>query len=288
MNFALTVGSREAVVNGETVALALPAEIKDGRTFVPLSFVAENLAAVDWDGENGILRMEAASGEGNNPAVPLPEEPVREAYNETVGNTHFHIPAINLPGDDAEKINQEIRDLLYNRVLMSFKDWSEEYDLWVNDTAYRYAVNDSVLSLVISYGQEPEIDFEEYLVYNLDTETGKRLSGEELLEKAGMTQETYALKLRQVLGSGLWAVSDNGAEWLSDAGFNELFNDRLEKTLAEENLRDCRPFLNEKGELCAVARKYSLAGGDYYYGVVNLADFELKPNYDRKAEVPEP
>jgi len=47
----LTIGSREALVNGRPVTLDCPAElVPPGRTFVPLRFVGETLGAkVDWD-----------------------------------------------------------------------------------------------------------------------------------------------------------------------------------------------------------------------------------------------
>ena len=47
----LEIGSQTAYVSGEPVTLDVPAQIRDGRTLVPLRFVAEALgAAVAWDG----------------------------------------------------------------------------------------------------------------------------------------------------------------------------------------------------------------------------------------------
>ena len=47
----ITIGAKEAVVNGKTVALDAPAFIENGRTYMPVRFVAENLGAtVAWDG----------------------------------------------------------------------------------------------------------------------------------------------------------------------------------------------------------------------------------------------
>lgn len=46
----LTVGAKEALVNGETVILDVPAKVEEGRTLVPLRFVSEALGAdVEWD-----------------------------------------------------------------------------------------------------------------------------------------------------------------------------------------------------------------------------------------------
>lgn len=49
LNITLKIGENSAVVNGETIELDTRAELKNGRTMVPLRFIAENLgAAVDW------------------------------------------------------------------------------------------------------------------------------------------------------------------------------------------------------------------------------------------------
>ncbi len=46
----LYIGKTNAYVNGEEKTLDVPAEITDGRTFVPLRFVSENCGAkVEWD-----------------------------------------------------------------------------------------------------------------------------------------------------------------------------------------------------------------------------------------------
>ena len=47
----ITIGAKEAVVNGKTVTLDAPAFIENSRTYMPVRFVAENLGAtVAWDG----------------------------------------------------------------------------------------------------------------------------------------------------------------------------------------------------------------------------------------------
>jgi len=49
LTIELKIGEKSATVNGQTVALDTQAEIKNGRTMVPLRFVAENFGAtVEW------------------------------------------------------------------------------------------------------------------------------------------------------------------------------------------------------------------------------------------------
>lgn len=52
VEITLTIGEKQATVNGETVALDVPAQVRNGRTLVPLRFVAEAMDAdVNWDQE---------------------------------------------------------------------------------------------------------------------------------------------------------------------------------------------------------------------------------------------
>ncbi|MBR5012185.1 MAG: copper amine oxidase N-terminal domain-containing protein, partial [Clostridia bacterium] len=47
----ITIGAKEAVVNGKIIALDVPAFIENSRTYMPVRFIAENLGAtVTWDG----------------------------------------------------------------------------------------------------------------------------------------------------------------------------------------------------------------------------------------------
>lgn len=50
-SIVLTMGSKQALVDGQSVAMDIAAKAVKGRTYVPLRFVSENLGeAVEWDG----------------------------------------------------------------------------------------------------------------------------------------------------------------------------------------------------------------------------------------------
>lgn len=54
----VTIGQTTARVNGEAVTLDVPAEIKGGRTFVPLRFISENLGAnVEYDNDTKTIAI---------------------------------------------------------------------------------------------------------------------------------------------------------------------------------------------------------------------------------------
>ena len=54
----IEIDSYNAIVNGESVSLDIPARITDSRTFVPLRFVSESTGAdVKWDGETKLISI---------------------------------------------------------------------------------------------------------------------------------------------------------------------------------------------------------------------------------------
>ncbi|WP_409347190.1 WG repeat-containing protein [Paenibacillus sp. MBLB4367] len=60
----LSIGSRKAKVNGQSVELTAPPAIRDGVTYVPLRFVTENVKGeVDWNGTTRTVEI-ASSAEG--------------------------------------------------------------------------------------------------------------------------------------------------------------------------------------------------------------------------------
>ncbi|MDR1066869.1 MAG: copper amine oxidase N-terminal domain-containing protein [Clostridiales bacterium] len=85
-SISLTLNDKNAVVNGSSVPLDLPAQIVNARTMIPLRFVAENLGVnVDWKDNAVIITTgDNATYEDKDEPEPTPSpiSPVRE--NETV------------------------------------------------------------------------------------------------------------------------------------------------------------------------------------------------------------
>lgn len=67
------------------------------------------------------------------------------------------------------------------------------------------------------------------------------------------------------------------------SGINSA-NECLDKTRSEKNISKCRPYLNDKGELCIIADIYSVAGADKYSYPINLETFKLSDHYGEKIE----
>lgn len=59
----IPIGSTEPTVNGQPVPISVPAQILDGRTFIPLRFVGEALGDdVQWDGTNQSITITRSKG----------------------------------------------------------------------------------------------------------------------------------------------------------------------------------------------------------------------------------
>ncbi len=97
----LTIGSPTAYVSGRAVSLAVPAQIKDGYTYVPLRFVAEATGArVQWVGPTRTVTITTGAGDGIPPqgsslGVIPPPTIVHPRARDTLG------PAVDVTGRTA-------------------------------------------------------------------------------------------------------------------------------------------------------------------------------------------
>ncbi len=92
-NISLTVGERSLVKDGKSVELSVPAQIIDGRTFVPARAVSESLdCVVRWDGETKTVFIET-DGEQKADYVKKDEpEWVTELSNGVVRPEEVELP----------------------------------------------------------------------------------------------------------------------------------------------------------------------------------------------------
>lgn len=206
------------------------------------------------------------------------------SYEETELTAVYRIPKINLSGTAIEQLNAEIYDALYPQVEASIAEIAE-YGLPITSEgiSYRWAVNDDILSLVILNSDTPEYGFvSKSMVYNVSIFGENTILLGDLLSAAGIMQETYYDILQQALGSEFF---QGKAAYVEQVGYDDFFRKQLEKTLSEENLRSCVPYLNEKGQLCVIAAIYSIAAADFYYHDINLEDFDLDPAFQEYVSI---
>lgn len=75
LTFVLTLGETEVLVNGEPIQLEVPAQAMNGRTVVPLRFIAEQMG-FEVDYEDGVITVEEGDEAvaGEEPEVPVADD----------------------------------------------------------------------------------------------------------------------------------------------------------------------------------------------------------------------
>lgn len=210
-------------------------------------------------------------------------------YDENAGvfrdvqvTASYHIPRININSEDVIKANKAIYDTLYPVVRDSIAE-AEEYGApeRSHGISYKWCVNKDILSLVICDVSYPNSSGgDEYLVYNVSIPFGRLLSNESVIQAAGFTTQEYYEKARQVLGSSFYEQAEEIHEdMFKDSSFVALLNQVKERTMSSENIGEAEPYINEHNQLCIIAKKYSLAGADYYYFDYNMLDFRFYEEY---------
>lgn len=232
------------------------------------------------------------------PTVPMPEYVVdayagdctytADMYNYETGKSEpqeftciFRIPEIKLPGSTVEKINREIYDTLYP-VMEAAVDEIEEYGFayGTNEISYRWSVYEDILSLVVLNRSMPDFGGgDRYMVYNISLSSGEELPPEAVAAAAGLSESEFYENAKQVLGSSYWAPFDPSEESFGYDSFVSFFNEQYNRTVSKTNIDESSPYFNEAGQLCLIAKQYSMAGGDYYWYDLNMVDFELSPYY---------
>ena len=195
------------------------------------------------------------------------------------GDLIYNIPSINLNTPDANKVNTEI----YNNLTKQIIDAVSGNRQLFYTIKYDYYINGNVLSLLITimstYG------FTEYRGYNIDTQTGKVISNDELLrlhniEKAIFIRnlsELYRRKFIELYGTKdtVFSILYASPSLLTDEerkNIEALYVERYNSTVHPDNISIQIPmFLNEQGQINVIAHIYSLAGADAYYHIINTA-----------------
>lgn len=207
---------------------------------------------------------------------------VTDAYCEEFGGRKFNIPKINLSSDAVANINAEIWTKLYDGTVVEIlKWWNQEHSEGDEYITYNWYVNYNILSLVVeSYPMDWV--WWNYYVYNISVSTGDKISNNEIISMAGLSQEEYLDIVRQALGSAYFQDKES---YIEREGYDNFFRTQLEKTLSESNIQSCVPYFNENGQLCIIGAVYSLIEADFYYHEINLESFVSNPAFSEYMKI---
>ena len=203
------------------------------------------------------------------------EEIVREGEYEEKGWLEkmpysYHVPQLKADTEDAKEINAELA------ALADIEKSTEP--LYCDRIRWDSHWNGSLLSLLVTT-RVTDLGTDRYTVYNYDFETGEELSEEDLLRRAGVTENEAEAALRRAAAQYFDRESGPLLS-METAGYWDL---RVQ-TISEDNLDldEAQLFLNNDGKLCTPAAIMTPAGGGYYT-VILLLSFDGN-GVDKKAD----
>lgn len=181
----------------------------------------------------------------------------------------YHIPYLtdgDIGSDDAAAINKELED---------FEAAAEaQVQMIINETMPEYTaigwyahIYDNVMSLVIY--QKNTLDKMVYTVYCYDLANGVKVSREDMLYKAGVSEEAMLTAAGEA--SEAYFIRTNAGlseQQKKDSGYEEMLAMTKSSDYINPNIQI---LLDGTGELIAIVPVPSLAGDSYYYHELYLS-----------------
>lgn len=189
------------------------------------------------------------------------------------GETDYHpetgsvarMPQLTLNSADAQAINSEIHEKLD-----SIFDRYPNADYITGRTDYVCYLNGNLLSLVIE-SRSTDTPNSGFTVYNINVDTGSRLSNEEIVSAAGISAE----EVRTALAADINARCDEGLAGLTREDLVSQMERAREASLAEDNLANAACFFDGDGAL-NVTYRYKWIAGAENYGALLVTGYHFK------------
>lgn len=149
------------------------------------------------------------------------KELVYTSYNnqEEVTNKYMlnvNIPNLNISNENAEKINEEIKSLFYNKTI-NILSKTEIYTVY--NVKYKAYVNDNIVSLVIvatlKEGENPQREIIKTYNYNLISNSNLNLS--EILQYRQLLKEKVQNKIYETI-----TLASENAKTYNELGYNKF------------------------------------------------------------------
>ena len=179
--------------------------------------------------------------------MPIGKTTVTNAYSRSFKVTGYgkfttKYPKVTIEGVSTSEINQEIAK--------KFSPIAKKNDSVVK---YSYYIGEKYVSIMITVNLDAGMEGDEYYVYNVSRETGKKLSKNEMLELLGLTSSSFNSKVKSSVKK--W--------WKTEI----LKYDKSKKTkkmyntaIASKSINSAVPFVNSKGKKCYLLRHMKAPG----------------------------
>lgn len=199
-----------------------------------------------------------------------------DAFTDTDGwKCCYHIPQFRLPDDLAQAVNGKIYDYCTNVLDQEvYAMLAENYSPNIGGIAYSWGHHGEFASVLIRK-QYSIADYNEFIPLTISAVTGQEVTMDVLLAEFGLDRDGFYSLVR----SRLEQYWNERSIHRTDAGA-DFFDDRVSRTLADENIRKAVPYIDADGGLSFTANIYSLAGGDSYWHLIG-SEGQLEYEYPR-------
>lgn len=202
--------------------------------------------------------------------APIPQVTVSDAFVDTITiegyygpETYcFHIPQFDIDTPEIDSLNRAIYQDLYGQ-LEKCVYADPEYP-FLYGISYEWIQVENIVSLLVY--MQYDWSMEVYKVYHAYADGSGMVSREELLKLYDLDEESLYVLAEQKMEAKYLSMYELYPGGNEDA----FYQQQLENTISEENVRKIIPYISANGDLCCVATIYSLAGADSYDYLVGL------------------
>ena len=181
----------------------------------------------------------------------------------TIKSYSYVLPALRAEGTEAEALNAQILEDCAEALEDLRAAVEENRDPMYDSVFYNAFRSGDTVSFLLTMDTGVN-DVVVYRAYSFNTETGKILTGADLLTLNGYTEQDFC-------DAAIAAVSDYFEETWSAFAEDEFYTVQYRKSLSADAFGSFLPlFLNDEGELCFAATVYGLVGADSYEVIFRL------------------
>lgn len=171
----------------------------------------------------------------------------------------FSVPQIYINKANVNSINKEILDIYKDKAENYMKN-NKDINFNAESMQYKYFVNDDVLSLIV-YITGESAQLNDYKIYNVDKETGEKVTNLSLLEKKKITGTVLIDRIKKSL-ENLSMYTAKETDNVDSLAFK-----KQQLTATKDNYdrtdKDAIPlFLDKSGNLISCLYVYPTVGGD--------------------------
>ena len=169
---------------------------------------------------------------------------------------YFKIPKVTISGVNTDAANETIKTEI-------LKDFCKEGEEDFFDSSYKYFVGDKTVSLIISNMDLNGGEFVADKVYNIDINTGKLLTGSEVVKMSGMTDDAFFKKVKT-----LYTKFDNKEIKRCNSKYEKNY---VKKNMKKISFKYIQPYFGDNGKLSFIGLVNCTGGAGVSYEMFTVA-----------------